>query len=107
MMYLFNSHNLTGGLAITIANPTDLVKVRLQSEGKLPPGVPRRYSGSLNAYSTIVRQVEHLALICILFISFFIIYLSFICLMSLSNFTNLYLKFRRELELCGLGLDRM
>ncbi|RVW15938.1 Mitochondrial uncoupling protein 1 [Vitis vinifera] len=46
----------TGGLAITIANPTDLVKVRLQSEGKLPPGVPRRYSGSLNAYSTIVRQ---------------------------------------------------
>ncbi|KAM6550744.1 hypothetical protein CsatB_000552 [Cannabis sativa] len=46
----------TGALAITVANPTDLVKVRLQSEGKLPPGVPRRYSGALNAYSTIVRQ---------------------------------------------------
>ncbi|OIW20945.1 hypothetical protein TanjilG_25940 [Lupinus angustifolius] len=46
----------TGAVAITIANPTDLVKVRLQTEGKLPPGVPRRYSGSLNAYSTIVRQ---------------------------------------------------
>ncbi|KAI8556832.1 hypothetical protein RHMOL_Rhmol05G0286000 [Rhododendron molle] len=46
----------TGALAITIANPTDLVKVRLQAEGKLPPGVPRRYSGALNAYSTIVRQ---------------------------------------------------
>ncbi|XP_047329916.1 mitochondrial uncoupling protein 1-like [Impatiens glandulifera] len=46
----------TGALAITIANPTDLVKVRLQSEGKLPPGVPRRYSGALNAYSTIARQ---------------------------------------------------
>ncbi|KAE9447708.1 hypothetical protein C3L33_20389, partial [Rhododendron williamsianum] len=46
----------TGGLAITIANPTDLVKVRLQAEGKLPPGVPRRYSGALNAYSTILRQ---------------------------------------------------
>ncbi|KAI3447748.1 hypothetical protein Pfo_004413 [Paulownia fortunei] len=46
----------TGAVAITIANPTDLVKVRLQAEGKLPPGVPRRYSGALNAYSTIVRQ---------------------------------------------------
>ncbi|THG17341.1 hypothetical protein TEA_018320 [Camellia sinensis var. sinensis] len=46
----------TGALGITIANPTDLVKVRLQAEGKLPPGVPRRYSGALNAYSTIVRQ---------------------------------------------------
>ncbi|RID54287.1 hypothetical protein BRARA_G01621, partial [Brassica rapa] len=39
-----------------IANPTDLVKVRLQAEGKLAAGVPRRYTGSLNAYSTIVRQ---------------------------------------------------
>eukprot|EP00268_Persea_americana_P029970 TRINITY_DN2895_c0_g2_i9.p1 TRINITY_DN2895_c0_g2~~TRINITY_DN2895_c0_g2_i9.p1 ORF type:complete len:297 (+),score=48.68 TRINITY_DN2895_c0_g2_i9:124-891(+) len=46
----------TGALAIAVANPTDLVKVRLQAEGKLPPGVPRRYSGSLNAYSTIVKQ---------------------------------------------------
>lgn len=46
----------TGALAITIANPTDLVKVRLQAEGKLAPGVPRRYSGALNAYSTIARQ---------------------------------------------------
>ncbi|GAB2277856.1 Matrilysin [Dionaea muscipula] len=46
----------TGAVGITIANPTDLVKVRLQAEGKLPPGVPRRYSGALNAYSTIVRQ---------------------------------------------------
>lgn len=46
----------TGAVAIAIANPTDLVKVRLQAEGKLPPGVPRRYSGALNAYSTIVRQ---------------------------------------------------
>ncbi|KAK0577910.1 hypothetical protein LWI29_002133 [Acer saccharum] len=37
-------------------NPTDLVKVRLQAEAKLAPGVPRRYTGALNAYSTIVRQ---------------------------------------------------
>jgi hypothetical protein len=47
-----------GAVAITVASPTDLVKVRLQSEGKLPPGVPRRYSGAMNAYSTIVRQVS-------------------------------------------------
>lgn len=47
----------TGALGIMVANPTDLVKVRLQAEGKLPPGAPRRYSGALNAYSTIVRQV--------------------------------------------------
>ncbi|XP_019053252.1 PREDICTED: mitochondrial uncoupling protein 1-like isoform X2 [Nelumbo nucifera] len=46
----------TGALAITVANPTDLVKVRLQAEGKLSPGVPRRYFGALNAYSTIIRQ---------------------------------------------------
>ncbi|KAL1359795.1 hypothetical protein HN51_005145 [Arachis hypogaea] len=46
----------TGAVAIAVANPTDLVKVRLQAEGKLPAGVPRRYTGSLNAYSTIVRQ---------------------------------------------------
>lgn len=46
----------TGAVAITVASPTDLVKVRLQSEGKLPPGVPRRYSGAMNAYATIVRQ---------------------------------------------------
>ncbi|KAL2336981.1 hypothetical protein Fmac_011427 [Flemingia macrophylla] len=46
----------TGAIAISVANPTDLVKVRLQAEGKLQPGMPRRYSGSLNAYSTIVRQ---------------------------------------------------
>ncbi|XP_061993709.1 mitochondrial uncoupling protein 1-like isoform X3 [Rosa rugosa] len=43
-------------LAITVANPTDLVKVRLRAEKKLPPGAPRRYSGTLNASSTILRQ---------------------------------------------------
>ncbi|GER25678.1 mitochondrial uncoupling protein [Striga asiatica] len=47
---------LTGAIAITVANPTDLVKVRLQAEGKLPVGVPRRYSGALDAYYTIVKQ---------------------------------------------------
>ncbi|KAL3007267.1 hypothetical protein AAZX31_08G324200 [Glycine max] len=47
---------LTGALAITIANPTDLVKVRLQAEGQLPTGVPKRYSGAIDAYLTILRQ---------------------------------------------------
>ncbi|EFJ35536.1 hypothetical protein SELMODRAFT_80205 [Selaginella moellendorffii] len=46
----------TGALAITVANPTDLVKVRLQAEGKLAPGVPRRYSGAMDAYGKIVKQ---------------------------------------------------
>jgi hypothetical protein len=51
---------ISGALGIMVASPTDLVKVRLQSEGKLPPGVPRRYSGAMNAYSTIIRQVGFL-----------------------------------------------
>ncbi|XP_010504203.1 PREDICTED: mitochondrial uncoupling protein 1 [Camelina sativa] len=46
----------TGALGIMVANPTDLVKVRLQAEGKRAAGAPRRYSGAMNAYSTIVRQ---------------------------------------------------
>ncbi|KAM5584768.1 hypothetical protein ABKV19_004230, partial [Rosa sericea] len=43
-------------LAIIVANPTDLVKVRLQAEGKLPGGVPRHYSGAKDNYFTIARQ---------------------------------------------------
>ncbi|WZY75531.1 hypothetical protein YC2023_021915 [Brassica napus] len=49
---------LTGAIAIIVANPTDLVKVRLQSEGKLPAGVPRRYAGAVDAYYTIVKLVR-------------------------------------------------
>lgn len=49
---------MIGALAITVANPTDLVKVRLQAEGLLPSGVPKRYSGAMDAYSTILRQVR-------------------------------------------------
>ena len=51
---------LTGAIAIIVANPTDLVKVRLQSEGKLPAGVPRRYAGAVDAYYTIVKLVSKL-----------------------------------------------
>lgn len=42
----------TGAIGITVANPTDLVKVRLQSQGT---GVAK-YSGALGAYSTIVKE---------------------------------------------------
>ncbi|RYG56962.1 solute carrier family 25 protein [archaeon] len=42
--------------------PTDLVKVRFQSEGRLPPGQAPRYSGVMNAYATIVRQEGFLGL---------------------------------------------
>ena len=45
----------TGALAIAVASPTDLVKVRMQAEGKLPAGTPKRYPSAFGAYSTIVR----------------------------------------------------
>lgn len=32
------------------------MKVRLQADGKMPVGVPRRYSGALDAYYTIAKQ---------------------------------------------------
>ncbi|CAN6692893.1 unnamed protein product [Malus baccata var. baccata] len=53
---IYKEQRTKSALAIIVANPTDLVKVRLQAEGKLPAGVPKRYTGSLDAYSTIVRQ---------------------------------------------------
>eukprot|EP00742_Colponemidia_sp_Colp-10_P003717 GILJ01003956.1.p1 GENE.GILJ01003956.1~~GILJ01003956.1.p1 ORF type:complete len:328 (+),score=46.64 GILJ01003956.1:32-1015(+) len=46
----------TGTIGICVASPTDLVKIRLQGEGRLPPGVPRRYNGSIHAYKTIIQQ---------------------------------------------------
>ncbi|CAL5018759.1 unnamed protein product [Urochloa decumbens] len=45
----------TGVIAIVVASPTDLVKVRLQADGKANT-VKRNYSGALNAYATIIRQ---------------------------------------------------
>lgn len=47
---------LSGAIGITIASPTDLVKVRMQSEGRLPPGVPKKYSSAFSAYPTIIKQ---------------------------------------------------
>jgi len=46
----------TGSIGISIANPTDLVKIRLQAEGKLAPGVPRRYNGTADAFVKIYRS---------------------------------------------------
>lgn len=64
----------SGALGIIVANPTDLVKVRLQAEGKLPPGVPKRYSGALSAYSTIVRQVILVVLLSLFNVKFTMVY---------------------------------
>mmetsp|Transcript_7436 Transcript_7436/g.22008 ORF Transcript_7436/g.22008 Transcript_7436/m.22008 type:complete len:305 (-) Transcript_7436:550-1464(-) len=46
----------TGALAILVASPTDLVKVRMQSEGKLPEGTPKRYPSATKAYGIIVKE---------------------------------------------------
>jgi solute carrier family 25 uncoupling protein 8/9 len=45
----------TGCVGIMIANPTDLVKVRVQAEGRLPPGTAKRYKGTIDAFRTIAR----------------------------------------------------
>ncbi|GBF87431.1 mitochondrial uncoupling 1-like protein [Raphidocelis subcapitata] len=46
----------TGAIGISVASPTDLVKVRMQSEGKLPPGAPKKYPNAIKAYSIILRE---------------------------------------------------
>lgn len=47
---------ITGAFGILVACPTDVVKIRLQAEGKKPEGVPRKYQGSIDAYGKIVRE---------------------------------------------------
>jgi solute carrier family 25 uncoupling protein 8/9 len=47
---------ITGAVGISVASPTDVVKIRLQAEGKKPAGEPRRYNGSIDAYRKIVAQ---------------------------------------------------
>jgi len=44
----------TGCIGISIASPTDLVKVRLQAEGRLAAGQPRRYNGTIDAFRKIL-----------------------------------------------------
>ncbi|NXT21704.1 UCP3 protein, partial [Syrrhaptes paradoxus] len=45
----------TGAVAVTCAQPTDVVKVRFQATGALADG-SRRYSGTVDAYRTIARE---------------------------------------------------
>jgi solute carrier family 25 uncoupling protein 8/9 len=47
---------VSGLIGILVANPFDLVKTRLQAEGKLAPGVPRRYDGIVDAFKKIGSQ---------------------------------------------------
>jgi solute carrier family 25 (mitochondrial uncoupling protein), member 8/9 len=42
----------TGAIGISVANPTDLVKIRMQAQGRLPPD-QRPYKGSLDCYSKV------------------------------------------------------
>ena len=44
------------GLGIAVASPTDLVKVRMQAEGKLPAGRPEKYPSAMAAYGIIAKQ---------------------------------------------------
>jgi len=46
----------TGAVGITVACPTDVVKIRLQAEGRKPPGEPMKYAGSIDAYRKIIAQ---------------------------------------------------
>ncbi|NP_001088647.1 uncoupling protein 1 S homeolog [Xenopus laevis] len=45
----------TGALAVTVAQPTDVVKVRFQAQANLH-GVKKRYNGTMDAYKTIAKK---------------------------------------------------
>ncbi|ETE57968.1 Mitochondrial uncoupling protein 3, partial [Ophiophagus hannah] len=45
----------TGAMAVTCAQPTDVVKVRFQAHIQLV-GTPKRYNGTVDAYRTIARE---------------------------------------------------
>jgi Mitochondrial carrier protein len=48
---------ITGGVGQAIASPTDVVKVRLQADGRLRLlGQPTRYNGTIDAFSKIWRE---------------------------------------------------
>ncbi|KAM8767994.1 dicarboxylate carrier UCP2-like [Acanthopagrus schlegelii] len=47
----------TGAMAVTFAQPTDVVKVRFQAQVRLPESSSvKRYSGTMDAYRTIARD---------------------------------------------------
>lgn len=45
----------TGAMAVVFAQPTDVVKVRLQAQAKCQ-GQAKRYSGTIHAYKTIAKD---------------------------------------------------
>ena len=48
---------ITGGIAITVANPTDLVKVKMQGQGlAVMEGKPLQYTSSLDCYRKIAAE---------------------------------------------------
>jgi len=51
----FFSGLTSGAVGAAIANPTDLVKVRMQAEGKLLPGQQPRYKNTLQAFQNIYQ----------------------------------------------------
>ncbi|XP_035292388.1 mitochondrial uncoupling protein 3 isoform X2 [Cricetulus griseus] len=46
----------TGAMAVTCAQPTDVVKVRFQAMIRLGTGGERKYKGTMDAYRTIARE---------------------------------------------------
>lgn len=46
----------TGAMAVTCAQPTDVVKVRFQASVQLGARSDRKYSGTMDAYRTIARE---------------------------------------------------
>lgn len=46
----------TGAMAVTCAQPTDVVKVRFQASIHAGPRSNRKYSGTMDAYRTIARE---------------------------------------------------
>lgn len=46
----------TGAMAVTCAQPTDVVKIRFQASMHTGPGSNRKYSGTMDAYRTIARE---------------------------------------------------
>lgn len=45
----------TGAMAVALAQPTDVVKVRFQAQARAP-GDARRYCGTIDAYKTIAKE---------------------------------------------------
>ena len=55
MHYRIAAGLTTGAFGILVANPTDVVKIRFQGEGKKPEH-ERRYRTVMQAYSKIIQE---------------------------------------------------